>query len=69
MKIYNAIWLDNRVEPSAESFYNFEDAIKSVKADLSNYKYKLDTENINEDHYFARIEDVVEVEIIGTEIN
>ena len=72
MKIFNVIWLDNHLEPTVQSFYTFEDALKSVKSDLCNYERQyscgLDIDDTQKNYYFARIEDVIEVEIIATEV-
>ena len=69
MKIFNVIWLDyDNVEPYVQSFYNFEDAKASVESELKNYPFEVDTFRLEENHLFARINDVIDVEIIGAEI-
>jgi len=68
MRIFNAIWLDNHLDPVVESFKDFNEAVAHVKQDLKNYKYSLNTEREEVDYYFARIEDIVEVEIVATEV-
>lgn len=69
MKIYNALWIDGEF-PFVQSFYKFEDALASVDSDIKKYEkhygFMLETSRQEEDSYFARMEDVFEVEIVGT---
>jgi hypothetical protein len=72
--VYNVIWLDNHVEPSVQSFTTFQSALNSVTLDInsyvSRYRFEPDVVNNNEvdEHFFARMEDVFEVEIVKTRL-